>query len=162
MENINKGFTRANHVGITVKNLEKSIAFYEALIGTKVSNIDEIGGQRMAKTQGLSDTKIKYANLHLDNLNIDILEYVLPESEQASYKNSQISAMHLCFEVDNIEDAVQRLKEIGVEPDGEPITFQEEDGLKSGFGTAVAYFQDPDGTNLEIIAPQGPFKRKNN
>jgi hypothetical protein len=52
-------------------------------------------------------------------------------------------------------------KEIGVEPEGEPITFQEEDGLKSGLGTAVAYFQDPDGTNLEIIAPQGPFKRKN-
>ncbi|MCJ0743654.1 VOC family protein [Pedobacter montanisoli] len=66
------GFTRANHVGITVSNLEKSIAFYEALTGTKVSNIDEIGGQRMAKTQGLEDTRIKYANLHLDNLNIDI------------------------------------------------------------------------------------------
>lgn len=157
----NAGFTRANHVGITVKNLEKSIIFYETLTGTKVSNIDEIGGERMAKTQGLKDTRIKYANLHLDNLNIDILEYVLPESEQASYKNDQISAMHLCFEVDDIDAAVQRLKEIGIEPQGEPITFQEEDGLKSGFGTAVAYFQDPDGTNLEIIAPQGPFKRKN-
>ncbi|MBT2621156.1 MULTISPECIES: VOC family protein [Chryseobacterium] len=157
----NQGFTRANHVGITVKNLEKSIAFYEALTGTKVSNIDEIGGERMAKTQGLKDTRIKYANLHLDNLNIDILEYVIPESEQASYKNDQISAMHLCFEVDDIDAAVQRLKEIGIEPQGEPIVFQEEDGLKSGFGTAVAYFQDPDGTNLEIIAPQGPFKRKN-
>lgn len=161
MENILKGFSRANHVGITVKNLEKSIAFYEALTGTRVSNIDEIGGPRMAKTQGLNDTKIKYANLHLENLNIDILEYVLPESEQASYKNNQISAMHLCFEVDNMDDAIQRLKEIGVEPEGEPIVFQEEDGLKSGFGTAVAYFRDPDGTNLEIIAPQGPFKRKN-
>ncbi|ASW74515.1 glyoxalase [Chryseobacterium piperi] len=157
----NQGFTRANHVGITVRNLEKSITFYEALTGIKVSNIDEIGGQRMAKTQGLEDTRIKYANLHLDNLNIDILEYVIPESEQASYKNDQISAMHLCFEVDDIDEAVKRLKEIGVEPQGEPIVFQEEDGLKSGFGTAVAYFQDPDGTNLEIIAPQGPFKRKN-
>lgn len=161
MENAIKGFTRANHVGITVKNLEKSIAFYEALTGTKVSNIDEIGGPRMAKTQGLNDTKIKYANLHLDNLNIDILEYVIPESEQASYSNNQISAMHLCFEVDDINAAMERLKEIGIEPEGEPITFQEEDGLQSGFGTAVAYFRDPDGTNLEIIAPQGPFKRKN-
>lgn len=161
MENTIKGFTRANHVGITVKNLEKSIAFYEALTGTKVSNIDEIGGPRMAKTQGLNDTKIKYANLHLDNLNIDILEYVIPESEQASYSNNQISAMHLCFEVDDINAAMERLKEIGIEPEGEPITFQEEDGLQSGFGTAVAYFRDPDGTNLEIIVPQGPFKRKN-
>jgi catechol 2,3-dioxygenase-like lactoylglutathione lyase family enzyme len=161
MENASKGFTRANHVGITVKNLEASIAFYEALTGIKVSNTDEIGGPRMAKTQGLEDTRIRYANLHLDNLNIDILEYVIPESEQASYSNNQISAMHLCFEVDDMNEAIRRLQEIGVEPDGEPITFQEEDGLKSGFGTAVAYFRDPDGTNLEIIAPQGPFKRKN-
>ncbi|GAB0156669.1 VOC family protein [Chryseobacterium sp. Alg-005] len=159
--NINKGFTRANHVGITVKNLERSIVFYETLTGIKVSNIDEIGGPRMAKTQGLNDTKIKFANLHLENLNLDILEYVIPESEQASYSNNQISAMHLCFEVDDINAAMERLKEIGIEPEGEPITFQEEDGLQSGFGTAVAYFRDPDGTNLEIIAPQGPFKREN-
>jgi catechol 2,3-dioxygenase-like lactoylglutathione lyase family enzyme len=156
------GFTRANHVGITVSNLERSVAFYEALTGTKISNIDEIGGPRMAKTQGLEDTRIKYANLHLENLNMDILEYVLPVPERASYQNNQISAMHLCFEVDDIDAALERLKEIGIEPEGEPIVFQEEDGLKSGFGTAVAYFRDPDGTNLEIIAPTGPFRRKNN
>lgn len=115
----------------------------------------------MAKTQGLTDTKIKFANLRLDNINLDILEYVIPEAEQASYSNNQISAMHLCFEVDSIDEAMRRLKEIGVEPDGEPIVFEESDGLKSGYGTAVAYFRDPDGTNLEIIAPQGPFQRKN-
>jgi catechol 2,3-dioxygenase-like lactoylglutathione lyase family enzyme len=125
------GFTCANHVGITVSNLETSIAFYEALTGSKVSNIDKIGGPRMARTQGLEDTLIKYANLHLDNLNIDILEYVHPAPEIASYQNNQISAMHLCFEVDDIASAIQRLKEIGIEPDGEPIVFQKEDGLRS-------------------------------
>ena len=41
--------------------------------------------------------------------------------------------MHMCFEVEDIDAAVARLRAIGVEPDGEPITFQEEDGLKSGF-----------------------------
>lgn len=162
MENTKKtGFSRANHVGITVKNLQKSITFYETLTGTKVSNIDEIGGERMAKVQGLDKTLIKYANLHLDNINIDILEYVEPAPEQVSYTNNQISAMHLCFEIDDMDAAIARLKKIGIEPEGEPIIFEEGDGLKSGFGTAVVYFKDPDGTNLELIAPQGPFKRKN-
>lgn len=154
-----KGFSVVNHVGITVSNLDESVKFYEALTGTKIANRDEIGGKRMAQTQGLDDTLIKYANVHLENINIDLLEYVKPKSEKASYSNEQISAMHMCFEVEDIDAAVARLRAIGVEPDGEPITFQEEDGLKSAFGTGVAYFTDPDGTNLELIAPKGPFTR---
>lgn len=82
------GFSCANHVGIAVSNLENSIAFYEALTGVKVSNIDEIGGPRFAQAQGLDGTLIKYANLHLDNLNMDILEYVVPKPEKASYQNN--------------------------------------------------------------------------
>lgn len=159
MSKLDKGFSMVNHIGITVSNLEKSITFYETLTGKKVSNRDEIGGKRMAQTQGLNDTLIKYANLRLDNINIYILEYVEPKSKKASYSNEQISAMHMCFEVEDIDAAVARLKEIGVEPNGTPIVFHEEDGLKSGFGTGVAYFTDPDGTNLELIAPKGPFTR---
>ena len=34
--------------------------------------------------------------------------------------------------------------------------------LKAGFGTGVVYFKDPDGTNLELIAPKGPFQRERN
>jgi catechol 2,3-dioxygenase-like lactoylglutathione lyase family enzyme len=155
----NAGFSVVNHIGITVSNLEKSINFYETLTGEKVSNVDTIGGERMAQTQGLDDTLIKFANLRLGNVNLDTLEYVDPKSNKASYSNNQISAMHLCFEVEDLDSAITRLKEIGIEPDGAPIVFEEADGLKAGFGTGVAYFTDPDGTNLELIAPQGPFRR---
>lgn len=47
-----KGFSVVNHVGITVSNLDESVKFYEALTGTKIANRDEIGGKRMAQTQG--------------------------------------------------------------------------------------------------------------
>lgn len=153
------GFSIINHIGITVSNLENSIIFYEALTGGKIANKDEISGKRMAETQGLENTLIKFANLHLGNVNIDILEYVEPKPSQAHYSNEQISAMHMCFEVDDIDAAVARLKAIGIHPDGKPIFFEEQDGLKNGLGTGVAYFTDPDGTNLELIAPKGPFTR---
>lgn len=154
------GLHTANHVGITVKNLDDAIAFYSALTDSEITPKDEIGGERMARVQGLEKTLIRYATVHLTNLNIDLLEYVEPKPEKASYRNEQISAMHLCFEVDNLESAVERLEKAGIVFNGEPITFKAEDGLKEGIGTGVAYFTDPDGTNLEIIAPVGPFKRK--
>lgn len=159
MSTLKTGFRKVNHVGIVVKDLDKSIAFYEALTGIKVSNVDKIGGDRMAKVQGLDKTLISYANLHLDNINMDILQYIQPEPTMAIYKNNQISAMHLCFEVDGIDKAVERLKKVGVDLSGETMIFEAADGLSSGWGTKVAYFDDLDGVHLEIIEPQGPFKR---
>lgn len=155
----NTGFSMVNHIGITVSDLDKSVEFYEALSGNKVSNRDSIGGKRMAQVQGLKEVDIKYANLRLGNINMDILQYFEPTATKANYSNEQISAMHMCFEVEDLEAAMGRLKELGIEPEGEPIYFNEDDGLKSGFGTGVVYFKDPDGTNLELIEPKGPFTR---
>lgn len=156
---MSSGFSIVNHIGITVSNLDNSIKFYEALTGNKIANKDIIRGERMAQTQGLDSTLIKFANLHLGNVNIDILEYKEPTSTKTNYSNEQIGAMHMCFEVIDLKAAITRLKEIGIEPEGEPIYFEKEDGLKSGFGTGVVYFKDPDGINLELIEPKGPFKR---
>ena len=75
-------------------------------------------------------------------------------------EGNDISAMHLCFEVDDLDSVYQRMRDAGLSFSGEPIVFEDADGLKNGAGTAVAYFDDPDGTHLEIIAPQEPFKRK--
>jgi catechol 2,3-dioxygenase-like lactoylglutathione lyase family enzyme len=154
------GLSKANHVGITVKYLDKAISFYGALTGSSITPQDQIGGERMAKVQGLEKTLIRYATVHLDNLNIDLLQYVEPQPEKANYSNEQFSAMHLCFEVDDFDAAVQRMEDAGIQFNGDTITFQQEDGLKAGIGTSVAYFKDLDGTNLEIIFPIGPFKRK--
>lgn len=155
------GLSRANHVGIVVSDLDKAIRFYEALTGTKIANQDVVGGSRMAAVQGLDKVLIQYANVHLDNLNIDLLQYDEPTPEKAKYATNDIGAMHLCFEVDDMDAVFNRMKKAGIEFQGEPMTFEAGDKLKNGIGTQVAYFDDPDGTHLEIIAPRGPFERKN-
>jgi catechol 2,3-dioxygenase-like lactoylglutathione lyase family enzyme len=68
--------------------------------------------------------------------------------------------MHLCFEVDDLDNVYQRMESAGLTFHGPAITFEPQDGLKYGAGTKVAYFKDPDGTNLELIQPAGPFCRK--
>jgi len=154
------GLNRANHVGIVTSNLDDSVKFYEALTGTKIVNKDVIGGPRMAAVQGLDKVLIRYANVHLQNLNIDLLEYEQPAPKKSAYATNDIGAMHLCFEVDDLDAVYKRMREAGLAFQGEPIVFEAGDQLKTGIGTAVAYFDDPDGTHLEIIAPVGPFKRK--
>ena len=77
------GLNRANHVGISVSDLDASIRFYEALTGTKIVNKDVIGGPRMAAVQGLPKVLIRYANVHLANLNIDLLQYDEPKVKKA-------------------------------------------------------------------------------
>lgn len=59
------GFSQVNHVGITVSNLEKSIVFYEALTGKKISNIDEIGGKRMAEREWRKPKDLKILVLNM-------------------------------------------------------------------------------------------------
>lgn len=155
------GLNRANHVGIVVSDLDASIKFYEALTGTTIANKDVVGGPRMSAVQGLDKVIIRYANVHLQNLNIDLLQYDEPTPKKSDYATNDIGAMHLCFEVDDLQSVYQRMRDAGIEFEGEPMTFKEEDMLKSGIGTQVAYFDDPDGTHLEIIAPKGPFEREN-
>ena len=69
--------------------------------------------------------------------------------------------MHASFEVDDLEPVFRRMLEAGIKFNG-PFhrVSQEEDGADEGIGTAVASFDGPDGEKLELIAPEGPFVRK--
>jgi len=154
------GMNRANHVGISVRDLGRSLQFYQALTGVEATPEDRVGGPRMAGVLGLERTSIRYATLHLRNLNIDLLQYDEPAPKTAHYAGNEIGAMHLCFEVDDLDAAHARMVAAGLRFDGHPITFEDGDGLRSGIGTRVAYFDDPDGTHLELIQPVGPFRRR--
>ncbi len=152
-------FSAVNHVGITVKDLSQSIRFYEALTGVESIHLDRLAGDRLAKLLQMDGYDVRYATLYLDNLNIDLLEYKKPAPKAASYEATQISAMHLCFEVKDFGSAVARLKKIGVTLEGAEVKYLEEDGLQEGVGTEVISFKDPDGTHLQVMAPKGSFKR---
>lgn len=134
------GLNRANHVGIVTSDLEKSIKLHEALTGTKIVNKDAIGGSRMAAVQGLDKVLIRYANVHLQDLNIDLLQYEQPTPKRSAYATNDIGAMHLCFEVDDIDAVYRRMREAGLAFQGEPMVFEAGDQLKSAIGTAVGIF----------------------
>lgn len=154
------GLDCVNHVGIVVSDLDASILFYEALTGAKVESKDAVGGPRLAAMKGVDSLLIRYAMVQLANINIELIQYVDPAPGTAHYAASDVSAMHLAFEVDDLDVVYKRMTEAGLAFAGEPLILQAEDKVRFGVGAKVAYFDDPDGTHLEIIEPQGSFRRK--
>ncbi|MGN9794963.1 VOC family protein [Streptomyces sp. OZ13] len=150
--------TQAAHVGISVSDLEASIAFYRALTGREPVAEGTMSSLPFGRTQGLPVAKLRYATINLDGLGIDLIEFRDPVGERTNGAANRPGSMHLCFKVDDFDAVYRRMQEAGYEFLGDAYTFIEgEVTPEAALGTKVAYFNDPDGTNLEIIEPRGGF-----
>ena len=162
------GLVTLNHFGISVRDLDRSIAFYRALTGqepaatgtwssTGLDSAAGIGGSRSRRAA------IRWATFHINNVNIDILQVNKeeePDLSLAKHSLGELGAMHACFEVEDLESVFKRMQDAGIKFHG-PFhrISHDEDGAEEGIGTVVASFDGPDGERLELIAPQGPFVR---
>ncbi|MFE1593519.1 VOC family protein [Nocardia sp. NPDC058705] len=152
------GLTKGAHVGISVADLDRSIAYYSALTGRDPVASGEMDSVAFGGSQGLSNARLRYATINLDNIGIDLIEFRDPVGEPTNGKANRPGSMHLCLQVDDFDAVYTRMKEAGYDFLGEDYTFTAgEVTPDSALGTQVAYFNDPDGTNLEIIAPKGGF-----
>lgn len=106
---------RLNHVAIAVKNLESATALYRDMLGAKVSPaIDQ------------PDHGVTVVFIELPNTKIELLAPLGADSPIARFleKNADGGMHHLCYEVDDIYAARDRLKAGGarVLGSGEPKT----------------------------------------
>jgi len=106
---------RLNHVAIAVKNLDASAAVYRGTLGAKVSHVDT-----------LPEHGVKVVFVELPNTKIELLEPYGAASPIAKFleKNPDGGIHHVCYEVDDIIAARDKLKADGARilGDGEPKT----------------------------------------
>jgi catechol 2,3-dioxygenase-like lactoylglutathione lyase family enzyme len=153
------GLTTLNHFGVSVSDLDESIAFYSALTGTEPAGRGVWGSEGLGKATGAKEkTTIEWATFKLGNVNIDLLHVLEPKPAHAKYQIAQRGAMHVCFDTPDLASVFARMEAAGLKFLG-PYhrVSQEEDGAQLGEGTVVAYFQGPDGEFLELIQGVGPF-----
>ena len=104
---------RLNHVAIAVKNLEKSASLYRDTLGAKVS------APQAEPAHGVTVVFIE-----LPNTKIELLQPLGENSPIAKFleKNPDGGMHHVCYEVEDIIAARDRLKATGarVLGDGEP------------------------------------------
>jgi catechol 2,3-dioxygenase-like lactoylglutathione lyase family enzyme len=163
------GLVTLNHFGISVRDLDRSIAFYLALTGQEPAATGKWSSTGLGSAAGIGDSSkraaIRWATFRINNANIDLVQIKKENEEErqaslAKHSLGELGAMHACFEVDDLEPVFKRMQEAGIKFHG-PFhrISHDEDGAEEGIGTVVASFNGPDGERLELIAPQGPFVR---
>lgn len=144
------------HLNINVRDLERSIAFYE-LLGFEVfrQGIPYLGLVRrelrtlppsMAKALGVArDTRGRACILQLDDglPKLDLIE-LDPPGERAPLGNGDLGLVRLCLGSRELDADVDRLRSAGVELLSAPQTDPER-------LARVAVCLDPDGTLIELI-----------
>jgi methylmalonyl-CoA/ethylmalonyl-CoA epimerase len=94
---------KIDHIGIAVKDLEETKKVYETL-GLKVTDVEEVAEQ-----------KVKVAFLPVGDSEVELLESTDPEGPIAKFIEKKGAGMqHIAFRVDDIEKALEELKEKGI------------------------------------------------
>ncbi|OYT15667.1 MAG: methylmalonyl-CoA epimerase [Bacteroidetes bacterium 4572_77] len=124
---------KVDHIGIAVKNIDEAIKVYSEVLGL------EIGG-----TEVVEEQKVKVAFLPVGDSEIELLESTSEDGPIAKYieRNGE-GIQHIAFRVENIEKAIEEMKEKGMRMIDETPRY--------GAGGAKIAFVHPKSTNRVLI-----------
>ena len=134
-----------HHIGIPVRDLDRSLNWYGELFGFEPDFIQGAEGNGLDEIVQLPDAKLRMAFIQLPNVLLEFLEYERPIGAGFDRRNCDIGAIHVCFEVDDIVEVHARLEERGIAFTTPPIA---QEGAIAGH--RICYFRDPDGIQLEL------------
>jgi len=103
-------FKAISHIGVAVRSLEESRAFYRKVFGLE-SGEPIVGG----------GGTVRVSMIHVGNAVVELLEPVGTEGPVAKFlEKSGEGIHHVCYEVDDIRAEIEELKGRGLKPLGEP------------------------------------------
>ncbi|MEY2485465.1 MAG: hypothetical protein QOH39_1113 [Verrucomicrobiota bacterium] len=140
----------ADHTGITVSNLERSLAFWRDVLGFELSHRAHHTGNLASDVTGVQGAEISIAVLKGYGHKIELLEYLAPpDRKRVDLRPCDVGSVHVAFTVDDLDAVISAIAAYGWNPAGAPQT------LTSGpnAGKRVAYVRDPDGTTIEFMQP---------
>jgi glyoxylase I family protein len=141
----------ADHTGITVSDLERSLDFWQNVLGFELSHRTHQSAEVASEITGVPGAEISLAVVKAPGHKIELLEYLAPfdRKERVDFRPCDVGSGHIGLTVDNLEAVLSRVAAAGWKAAGEPQT------LKSGpnAGKRVVYVRDPDGTTIEFMQP---------
>src|SRR6478672_214332 len=113
---------RADHTGITVSNLEASLAFWRDVLGFEVSHAAHQEGELAQEITGVKGAEIKLVVLEAPGGHkIELLEYLAPaDRKRAHLRPCDVGSLHVALLVDDLGAALDRIAASGWKTSGQP------------------------------------------
>ncbi len=118
------------HTMIRVKDINKSLEFYQELIGLK-----------LASKKRLSDCDLYFLSDEIGDVQIELTYN--DETPEEGY-NIGTGFGHFAFQVESMDDVTKKLKGLGYKYLWEPFQLSE-------VGSTISFVKDPDGYEIEFI-----------
>lgn len=132
----------AHHVGITVSDLEKTLAFYRDALGLSVVDRFEVGGDAFADAVDVDGASARFAHLEADGIRLELVAYDPGAPARPAPDLDEPGATHVGLAVDDLETVYEEL------PDEVP-TLSEPRTTESG--TSICFLRDPEGNLVELL-----------
>jgi catechol 2,3-dioxygenase-like lactoylglutathione lyase family enzyme len=136
---------KLGHVGLSVSDLDRSIAFYCDLLGFELLRIIDCPPEsKLGEVLNIPGACARLAHLASDDAVLELLEYKHPEGKviPQEYTLADIGFSHICITSEDITSDYLMLKYHGVQFYTEPIEYRQ--------GVWMAYFYGPDGETCEL------------
>lgn len=117
---------RVHHIGVMVKDIERSVDWYQTVMGLKLADRIQLGQTQLAF-------------LETGNTMLELIQ------KGGEYPAEGV-VNHVAFQVDDLDAEMARLRAAGV-------TFEERWPRPIWGGGQIAFFDGPDGEVLELFQP---------
>jgi len=143
---------KVDSVGITVGDMDRSVAFYSGVLTFKKESDTEVSGDAYEHLYGLFGLRLRIVRMRLGEESIDLMQFLAPTGRPAPVdsRSNDRWFQHVAIIVSDMNRAYALLRAHKVEhassgpqrlPDWNP----------NAGGIEAFYFRDPDGNPLEIL-----------
>ncbi len=113
-------FLGIDHSAIAIADTQQSLRFYRDLLGMQINGGSLNQGETQAHLDGLPVAKVRVTALRTTQggLGIELLDYLIPQSDRPipnDWKSCDIAHLQVELVVNNIEQAVEQLRQNGVQ-----------------------------------------------
>ena len=137
-----------NHTSFTVSDLDRSLAFFQDVLGFEVTSKAPRDPRAIQTITGVEDAEVMIAYVRAPGHSLELVQYLGPDDRGAVRpRPCDVGFAHVAFDVDDIDAVLAAAEAFDVRPISPPYTTD----AGPNAGKRVVYARDPDGITIEFI-----------